>query len=89
MLYVQSLIVFFGLAGAILVFRLLRNFGRLSYLEYFVAPMVTFCLGFILRLNSKQEIIDLGFFLTDISFLLVYTIFSIAILLGQIKYWKK
>jgi len=47
-----------------------------------------FTIGFSLRLSKNQNIIDMGYFMTDISFLFIEILFTIALILGQMKYWK-
>ncbi len=54
-----------------------------------VFPLALFSFGFALRLRSEKEIVDLGFFFTDFAFLFTYVLFAAALLLGQIRYWKK
>lgn len=72
-----------------LLFNLLRRFERRDLVVYTSIPIALFSLGFIMRLSKKELIIDCGFFLTEISFLLIYSIFAITFVLGQIKYWEK
>lgn len=55
----------------------------------FMVPFSFFTIGYYLRLSGIQETTDLGFFLTDSSFLFVYILFSFFLMLGQLKYWKK
>lgn len=66
----------------------LRNFRipkRVLVLVLF--PLLVFVTGFSLRLSGEKEMIDLGFFFTEFSFLFVYLILAVALILGQIKYW--
>ncbi len=72
-----------------LLFNLLRHFERKDLVVYTSIPVALFSLGFIMRLSNEKLIIDCGFFLTEISFLLIYSIFAITFVLGQIKYWEK
>jgi len=72
-----------------LILRLLKRFGRIDIAVYFILPIFIYCLGFALRLSGKTELIDLGYFFTEGTYIIIYTIFSLAILLGQLKYWKK
>lgn len=48
--------------------------------------VVLFSAGFLLRLNANKQLIDIGYYLTDFSFLLSYLIIGTAALLGQAKY---
>ncbi|NYZ60489.1 hypothetical protein H0O01_02215 [Candidatus Micrarchaeota archaeon] len=52
----------------------------------FLAVVLLFSAGFAMRLNPDGEIIDLGYYLTDFSFLLAYLLIAVAALLGQAKY---
>ncbi|MBW2988611.1 hypothetical protein DRJ48_01970, partial [Candidatus Woesearchaeota archaeon] len=50
--------------------------------------LVIFCLGFALRLLPNKHTVDIGFFFTEISYLLVYITFAAGLILGQIRYWR-
>ncbi|HNT60997.1 MAG TPA: hypothetical protein PKJ97_03410 [Candidatus Bilamarchaeaceae archaeon] len=52
----------------------------------FLSVMLLFSVGFAMRLGGAAEIIDLGFYLTDFSFLMAYLLIAVAALLGQAKY---
>jgi len=52
-------------------------------------PLIIFPAGFFLRLTGMEELIDVGFFLTEFSFLFVYVIFAASLVLGQLRYWGK
>ncbi|GEM_PF-2473609 len=47
-----------------------------------------FFLGYGFRLSSFKTLIDFGYFLTDLSFLLTYLLFAASLILGQRKYWR-
>ncbi|MBI4033117.1 MAG: hypothetical protein HY377_01180 [Candidatus Blackburnbacteria bacterium] len=67
-----------------------RQFGRgVKLVLVLIVPLLTYSLGFILRLIQTKYIIDLGYFLTDFSALFIYTLFATFLLLGQLRYWKK
>lgn len=84
------LIATLSLLFIFLVVRLLRHFGRGNDLIiYFVTPLLIYSFGYILRLSGDKPLVDLGFYMTDYSFMFVYTIFAVSILLGQLRYWKK
>jgi hypothetical protein len=51
-------------------------------------PLSLFVIGFALRLSGEKELVDVGSFFTDFSFLVVYLIFAVSFVLGQVKYWK-
>lgn len=74
---------------SIVVFELLRKFERRDIAIFFIGPLFLFCLGFTMRILGNKEVVDIGFFLTDSASLIIYTIFSISFLLGQLKYWRK
>ena len=76
------LLVFFSI-------HLLRPFGiRKRYTLTLLFPLIMFTTGFIMRLAKKKSAVDVGYYLTEISYIFTYVIFSAAILLGQVKYWK-
>lgn len=52
------------------------------------AVLVLFTVGFGLRLSKQENLIDFGFFFTEISYLFTYVIFTSCLILGQKKYWK-
>lgn len=90
MTYIQLVVILVSFIGsAFLLNKLLLVFGRTDLRMFFVLPMFAYCLGFTLRLSGYQPLIDLGYFFTEGVFLVVYSIFSIVLLLGQVKYWKK
>jgi len=78
-----------AVAGTLLL-GLIRKFSSKAPLKAVVLfPLLSFVIGFSLRLSGPEEIIDLGFFFTDFSFLFVYILFTIALLLGQLRYWER
>lgn len=52
----------------------------------FLSVLLIFSVGFAMRLSGAGEVIDLGFYLTDFSFLMSYLLIAVAALLGQAKY---
>ncbi len=52
----------------------------------FLSVLLLFSAGFAMRLGGAGEMISLGFYLTDFSFLMAYLLIAVAALLGQIKY---
>ena len=50
--------------------------------------LAVFTTGFMLRLSGNQAAIDFGFFLTEVSHIFIYMLFTAALLLGQKKYWR-
>ncbi|MBD3209947.1 hypothetical protein GF318_01045 [Candidatus Micrarchaeota archaeon] len=81
------------------IFLASRNFRRFSMLigagkqEARISGMVLtvvffFSAGYVLRLSGQEVFIGIGFFLTDLSFLLSYLMIAVAGLFGQVKYWK-
>lgn len=78
------------LVASALVINFLRVFGiRKNYTVIMMFPLFIFTLGFSLRLSGIREIVDLGFFFTDFTFVFIYIMFTASFMLGQIKYWKK
>jgi len=77
-------------AYAIIIYALTRKFKvHARYVSVFLVPLSFFTLGYQLRLSGISKSVDLGFFLTDSSYLFVYVLFAFFLLLGQLKYWKK
>jgi len=62
---------------------------KCRYALVFLVPLSVFAIGYRLRLSGVTEDINLGFFLTDSSYLFVYILFAFFLLLGQLKYWRK
>lgn len=83
---------FVTLTLAVYVFLLWRIFHFFLKTEglllIFFIPLMIFIFGFALRLSKNQGLVDLGFFLTDSSSFFVTLLFALALVLGQIKYWK-
>ena len=74
--------------SAKLIGDFLRNFDvPRNAFALLLSPLFVFGTGFLLRLSGNKELIDIGFFFTEFSFLLVYIILTASLVLGQIKYW--
>lgn len=58
--------------------------GRITWV--FISVVLLFSAGFALRLSGVGEIIDVGYYFTDFSFLFSYLLIAVAALLGQAKY---
>jgi len=77
-------------AGILLITRFISAFKiKREYFLLFIFPLFIFTLGFSMRLTEIKSMVGLGFFFTDFSFLFVYLLFAIALMLGQLRYWKK
>ena len=50
--------------------------------------LVLFTAGFSLRLSSNSDVVDLGFFFTEMSQFFTTVLFTAALILGQIRYWR-
>ncbi|MBI2583454.1 MAG: hypothetical protein HYW25_02200 [Candidatus Aenigmarchaeota archaeon] len=86
----QILLLIIPMASLGILLRIVREFTkRKLYMVMVSFPFALFTVGFSMRLSKIQDMIDIGYFLTDMSFLFVYSIFSLSFILGQIKYWKK
>jgi len=48
--------------------------------------IIFFSVGFGMRLSGEKAVIDTGYFLTDLAFLLSYLLIGFAALFGQAKY---
>lgn len=86
-LVIESLIT--GLALILMLNFLSRFKIKKSVLIIIFFPLLLFTAGFSLRLTGIKELVDIGFFLTDFSFLFTYLLFASSFVLGQLKYWKK
>jgi len=73
-----------------LVLLFCRRFTKeLSLPAMLIFPVIIFCTGFTLRLSGNKPIVDTGYFLTDSSSIFLYTLFTGALILGQLKFWKE
>lgn len=71
------------------IIKFLDNFKlKRFYFMLFLLPLLSFIIGFSLRFTGDKFLIDIGFFFTDFSYLFVYLIFAVALILGQLRYWK-
>lgn len=84
-----AIIVLSTLVLMVGILRFLKLFARLDITIFFLVPLAMFSIGFCLRLSGNTDIVDLGYFFTESSYLIVYILFSIAIVLGQIRYWRR
>ena len=91
MLIVQTLSILVTLATySFFILWTFRKFNVSMKLSvYFILPLSFFCIGFLMRLSLNQGLIDLGFFFTESSVMFLTVLFSIALFLGQLKYYKK
>lgn len=55
----------------------------------FLLPLLTYLIGFSLRVTSDKSLVDLGFFFTEFSTIFVTVLFTICLYLGQVKYWRE
>lgn len=88
MFWIQVLIIaliFVVFSG--LLFLLFKKFKQERFVGFLTIPLLIYSIGFCLRLAGKQYLIDLGFFLTDISALFFTALFVSFLFLGQLKYW--
>lgn len=70
-------------------YRLFRYFNQRIIAPYVLAPVIMFCLGYGLRFSENKDLIDMGYFLTDISSMLIFLFLAAASFLGQLKYYKE
>jgi hypothetical protein len=72
-----------------LLYLLIKNF-EVDIKNFYVLflALIIFSIGFSLRLTDQEKLVGFGFFMTEISFLFVNVLFTAALLLGQLKYWK-
>ena len=69
--------------------KFINNFKvKRFYSILFLLPLFSFAIGFSLRLTGDKFLIDTGYFFTDFSSLFVYVLFVVALVFGQLKYWK-
>lgn len=85
-----GVILFLFIVFSAVLMRVFRKFGiGIRTVLPLLAPLLTFSIGFGLRLSGKSYLVDLGFFLTDFSTLFVSVLFTAFLFFGQLKYWKK
>ena len=78
------LVIFVALLNLLLAdFKLKKR-----QLIVFIFPLLTYAVGFTLRLSDNKEFVDLGFFFTEFSTIFVTILFSLCLYLGQVKYWN-
>jgi hypothetical protein len=51
-------------------------------------PLFMFVIGFSLRISGNKEMIDFGYFMTELATLSATILFVTCMFLGQLKYWK-
>jgi hypothetical protein len=81
-------VVLLGIFVALLNFSLTDFKVKKRRLVVFVFPLLTYVMGFTLRLSDAKDLIDLGYFFTEFSTIFVTILFSLCMYLGQIRYWK-
>ena len=85
-LVIIALLILYGS----LVFLFSRIFTQeLSLPVMLIFPIIIFCTGFTLRLSGNKPMVDIGYFFTDSSSIFLYALFTGALILGQLKFWKK
>ncbi len=81
--------VFLLIIFTFLVFNFLGDFGvKKKKGLIFIVPLLTYVVGFSLRLSSVKGLVDLGFFLTEFSTIFVTVLFTLCLYLGQVRYWR-
>ncbi len=91
-MFIYQAIVIIALSAfyCFLVFLFLERFTKeLSLPVMLIFPVIIFSTGFILRLSENKPMIDIGYFFTDSSSIFLYALFTGALILGQLKFWKK
>lgn len=89
MFFTLVLIVLTLAVYSLLFWRIFHLFLKTNgLLPIFLLPLTIFVFGFALRLSKNQGLVDLGFFLTDSAAFFITLLFTLALILGQVKYWK-
>ncbi len=84
-----AVISFLVLLYSYLLIEIFRKFNiKIRNTYFFIIPLGVFSIGFVLRLNSDINFVNLGYYLTDFTGLFVSVLFTTFLLLGQLKYWK-
>jgi len=83
---IGNIVLIFLICAVAVVLRKFDTKNMVFLPLYFV--LVLFSLGFAFRLSGNNDIVNMGFYFTEMSFLFVNVVFTIALLLGQKKYWK-
>jgi succinate dehydrogenase hydrophobic anchor subunit len=91
MVYIFQIVAELSVLGVSFIFLdyLMKKFKlRLSLKSLLFFPLIIFVIGFSLRLSESKLVIDTGYFMTEFTYVFIYLIFAMAVLLGQLKYWK-
>lgn len=78
-------VIFVGIIRKFFTELGIKNRKLILLLESFI--LLLFFSGFAFRVSEEKTLVDFGFMLTDASFLLVYLLFTTALLAGQVKYY--
>lgn len=65
-----------------------KQFKDTKTLQIIGIVLIMFTIGFAMRLTQNEEVVNLGYYLTEISYLFTYLLFTAALILGQKKYWN-
>ena len=66
-----------------------KNFGlKRERFLIFLWPAYVYGAGFCLRISENIQLVDLGYFLTGFAGLFLSLVWTIGVILGQIKYYK-
>lgn len=86
----RQILTITGITVALMIITksLIKKFTSVKLYYPLLIAIALFSTGFSLRLSNNQPVIDIGFFMTEISHLFVYALFTAALILGQEKYWK-
>ena len=87
MLIWQPTIIIVTFLGILFSYKtLFRQFLHAKILWLLAVPLLVFTIGFLLRLSNMQPLIDIGYYFTDVSYLVLAAIYTTALYLGQLKY---
>lgn len=83
-------IVVLSILYCLMMFLFCRRFVKeFSLPIMLVLPFIIFSTGFIFRLSGNKLVIDVGYFATESASVFLYALFTGALVLGQLKFWKK
>lgn len=91
-MFAYQTVIVIGISGlyGYLVFLFCRRFIKgFSLPAILIFPVLIFSAGYIFRLSGIKPMIDTGYFLTDSASIFLSTLFAGALILGQLKFWKK
>ncbi len=90
LVYQIMIIIVLSTLYCFMTFLFCRRFVKeFSLPMMLIFPFIVFSAGFAFRLSGNKSIIDIGYFATESASVFLYALFTGALILGQLKFWKK